>query len=91
MSTIQEKIVAAFSQVAPPGMQAASNPFVEVIRIDSWQDFLLANLYIGGFYYALYLVVGCTPRPIQSCSSGPIPSPRALSARPPRRCRSRWA
>ena len=39
-------------------MQPISNPFVEVLHIETWTDFLYANLYVGGFYYVLYLVAG---------------------------------
>jgi hypothetical protein len=44
--------------VAPPGMQPAVNPFVSVLTINSFSDFLLANLYIGAFYYLTYFLVG---------------------------------
>jgi hypothetical protein len=58
MATIQEQIIQKFASVAPPGMQPAANPFVEVINIQTFKDFLLANLYIGAFYFLTYFLVG---------------------------------
>jgi hypothetical protein len=58
MTTIQEKIIEAFGSAAPPGMKPALNPFVEVITIESFQDFILANVYIGLFYYSLFFIAG---------------------------------
>jgi hypothetical protein len=66
MATIQELIIQKFSSMAPPGMQAAHNPFVEVISINSLHDFLLATLYIGLFYFLIYFLVGGTPPPTQA-------------------------
>ena len=56
--TIQEQIIQAARNVSIPGMQPISNPFVEVLHIENFTDFLYANLYVGGFYYLLYLGVG---------------------------------
>lgn len=58
MPTIQEQIIQKFSSVAPPGMEPALNPFVSVITIRSFSDFVLANLYVGVFYYLTYFIVG---------------------------------
>jgi len=58
MSTIQEIIIQKFSSFAPPGMQAAANPFVSVLNIQTWQEFLLSNVYVGIFHYFNYLAIG---------------------------------
>ena len=58
MSTIQENIIQKFGSVAPPGMQPAINPFVTVMEIDTFQDFVLANVYVGIFYFFTYIVIG---------------------------------
>ncbi len=58
MATIQEQIIQVFSSAAPPGMKPALNPFVEVINIESFQDFVLANVYVGLFYYSLFFIAG---------------------------------
>jgi len=58
MSTIQEIIIQKFGSVAPPGMQPATNPFVSVMEINTFQDFVLANVYVGIFYYFTYIVIG---------------------------------
>lgn len=58
MTTVQEQLIEAFGQAAPPGMQGGLNPFVEVIRIETVTDFLLSNIYIGVFYYFTFLFVG---------------------------------
>lgn len=58
--TIQEQIIQAARNVSIPGMQPINNPFVEVLHIENFTDFLYANLYVGGFYYILYLGVGGT-------------------------------
>lgn len=58
MATIQEQIIEAFGSAAPPGMKPALNPFVEVINIESFQDFVLANVYVGLFYYSLFFLAG---------------------------------
>jgi hypothetical protein len=64
MPTIQELIIEKFGAVAPPGMKAATNPFVSVMEIETFQDFILANIYIGFFYYITFIAIGGTLTPI---------------------------
>ncbi len=42
-------------------MKPASNAFVSVLTIETFNDFVLANVYVGIVYYLLYFVVGGKP------------------------------
>jgi hypothetical protein len=88
--TIQEQIIETARGIHIPGLQPISNPFVEVLHIESFTDFLVANLYVGGFYYALYLVGGGTISTIQLYSNTQILFPRRLRELPPPRNKSKW-
>jgi hypothetical protein len=57
MTGIHTQIIEAARSVSIPGMNPIQNPYVEVLHIETFTDFLYANLYIGLFYYALYFVV----------------------------------
>jgi hypothetical protein len=76
MTTIQEQIIEAFKQAGPPGMLPADNPFVSVIHIETFKDFLLSNLYIGIFYYSVFLIAGSKLSSKQLLYKPPIPSPK---------------
>ena len=91
MSTVQEQLILAFSSVSAPGMSQATNAFVSVLPIASFHDFLLANLYIGLFYFMTYFLVGGKPVQIQDSSNTRTPFPRQRSEWSPLNCRSRWA
>jgi hypothetical protein len=58
MASIQSQLISQIGSVSPPGMSPATNPFVSVLNIQSFEDFLLATLYIGIFYYLVYFLVG---------------------------------
>jgi hypothetical protein len=88
--TIQEQIIETARSIHIPGMKPISNPFVEVLHIETFNDFLIANLYIGGFYYALYLVGGGMMTLIQQYLNGRTPPPRRTTGLSQRKSRSRW-
>lgn len=90
MTTIQEKVIEAFGSAAPPGMKPALNPFVEVITIESFQDFILANVYVGLFYYSLFFIAGGKYLLTQEFFITQILSQKPLKELPQWSCKSKW-
>jgi len=76
--TIQEQIIQAAQSLHIPGMKPISNPFVEVLHIETFTDFIYANLYVGGFYYLLYLIAGGNSAANQASSNTLIRLPSRL-------------
>lgn len=56
--TIQETVISLIHGQGLPHLQPIDNPFVSVIPIHSFNDFLWAFLYISIFYYSTYFIVG---------------------------------
>ena len=52
------------------------NPFVSVLEINSFQDFLIANVYVGIFHYFNYIAIGGIYRPKLSYSDIPQSYPQ---------------
>ena len=77
--TVQETIIELFRSYPIPGMsQPATNPFVSVLEIHTFQDFLLATLYVGVFYYMIYFVIGGNYSFTQPSWNSPTQSLKAL-------------
>lgn len=78
MSTLQEIIIQKFGSVNAPGMQPAKNAFVSVMEINTFEEFVLATIYIGVFYYANYFIFGGNISLIQGIIFYTNPIPRTV-------------
>lgn len=57
-STLQEYVIEAVKGNGLPHLPPIENPFVSVLRIENFDQFLWANLFVGLFYYLTYFIVG---------------------------------
>lgn len=57
-TTLQEYVISSIKGNSLPYLPAIENPFVHVLPINNWNEFIWSSLFVGFFYYLTYFIVG---------------------------------